>query len=110
MLGLLYTTDAAIQMIREQGSGHLVNVSSVAGRKSGPLRGAYSGTKFAVNAISEALRVELLEDNIRVTMIEPGAVETPLAERTMDEEAQEGIRALYQLDLLPPEDIASAIA
>jgi NADP-dependent 3-hydroxy acid dehydrogenase YdfG len=54
--------------------------------------------------------VELLEDDIRVTMVEPGAVETALAERTMDEEAQEGIRALYQLDLLPPEDIASAIA
>ena len=55
-LGLLYVTDAAVQVMKEQGSGHLVNISSVAGRKSGPLRGAYSGTKFAVNAISEALR------------------------------------------------------
>ena len=51
-----------------------------------------------------------MEDDIQVTMVEPGAVETPLTERTMDEEAQEGIRALYQLDLLPPEDIAIAIA
>jgi NADP-dependent 3-hydroxy acid dehydrogenase YdfG len=110
VLGLLYVTDAAVQVMKEQGSGHLVNVSSVAGRKSGPLRGAYSGTKFAVNAISEALRVELLEDNIRVTMIEPGAVETELADHITDEEAQEGISALYQLDILQPEDIASAIA
>jgi hypothetical protein len=54
--------------------------------------------------------VELLEDNIRVTMVEPGAVETELADNIMDEEAQEGKSALYQLDLLPPEDIASAIA
>jgi NADP-dependent 3-hydroxy acid dehydrogenase YdfG len=109
-LGLLYTTDAAIQVMKEQGSGHLVNVSSVAGRKSGPFRGAYSGTKFAVNAISESLRQELLEDNIWVAMVEPGAVETELADPITGEEAQEGISALYQLDILQPEYIASAIA
>jgi NADP-dependent 3-hydroxy acid dehydrogenase YdfG len=50
VLGLLYVTDAAVQVMKEQGSGHLVNTSSVARRKSGPLRGDYSGTKFAVNA------------------------------------------------------------
>jgi NADP-dependent 3-hydroxy acid dehydrogenase YdfG len=110
VLGLLYVTDAAVQVMKEQGSGHLINVSSVAGRKSGPLRGAYSGTKFAVNAISEALRVELLEDNIRVTMVEPGAVETELPDHITDEEAKEGISALYQTDILQPEDIAAAIA
>ena len=108
-LGLLYTTDATIQVMKEQGSGHLVNVSSVAGRKSGPFRGAYSGTKFAVNAISESLRQELLEDNVRVAMVEPVAVETELADLITDEEAQEGISALYQLDILQPEYIASAI-
>ena len=110
VLGLLYATDAAVQVMKEQGSGHLINVSSVAGRKSGPLRGAYAGTKFAVNAISEALRQELLEDNIRVTMVEPGAVETELTSHITDEEAQEGINAIYELDILQPEDIASAIA
>ena len=110
VLGLLYVTDAAVQVMKEQGSGHLINISSVAGRKSGPLRGAYSGTKFAVNAISEALRVELLEDHIRVTMVEPGAVETELPDHITDEEAKEGISALYQTDILQPEDIAAAIA
>src|SRR5215210_2311990 len=110
VLGLLYVTDAAIQVMKEQGSGHLINISSVAGRKSGPFRGAYSGTKFAVNAISEALRVELLEDHIRVTMIEPGAVETELPDHITDEEAKEGINTLYQMDILQPEDIAAAIA
>jgi len=110
VLGLLYVTDAAVQVMKEQGSGHLINISSVAGRKSGPFRGAYSGTKFAVNAISEALRVELLEDHIRVTMIEPGAVETELPDHITDEEAKEGINTLYQMDILQPEDIAAAIA
>ncbi len=110
VLGLLYATDAAVQVMKEQGSGHLVNISSVAGRKSRATTGVYSGTKFAVNAISEALREELLEDNIRVTMVEPGAVETELATHITDEEAQEALSGLLKLDILQPEDIANAIA
>ncbi len=111
MLGLLYVTDAAVQVMKEQGSGHLVNTSSVARRKSGPLRGDYSGTKFTVNAISGTLRKELIEDNVRVTMVEPGAVETELPNHITDEDAREGIQSVYGLDdILQPEDIASAIA
>jgi NADP-dependent 3-hydroxy acid dehydrogenase YdfG len=111
VLALLYTTDAAVQVMKEQGSGHVVNISSVAGRKTRPGVGVYSGTKFAVNAISEALRQELIEDNVRVTVVEPGAVETELPNHITDEEAKEGIDALYQLDdILQAEDIANAIA
>ncbi|MEJ7816987.1 MAG: SDR family NAD(P)-dependent oxidoreductase, partial [Rubrobacter sp.] len=110
VLGLLYATDAAVQVMKEQGSGHLVNISSVAGRRSRATTGVYSGTKFAVNAISEALRQELLEDNIRVTIVEPGAVETELATHITDEEAQEALSGLLKLDILQPEDIANAIA
>jgi NADP-dependent 3-hydroxy acid dehydrogenase YdfG len=111
VLGLLYATDAAIAIMKEQQSGHIVNISSVAGRKSGPLRGAYSGTKFAVNAISEALRQELQEDNIRITMIEPGAVATELTNHITDEEAKEGISDMIAaMEPLQSEDIANAIA
>lgn len=109
VMGLLYVTDAAIEVMKEQGSGHIVNVSSLAGRKSGPFRGAYAGTKFAVNAISEALRQELLEDNIRITMVEPGAVETELTDHITDEEAREGMSALMEIERLQPEDIAAAV-
>ena len=110
VMGLLYATDAAVQVMKEQGSGYVVNISSVAGRKTRPGVGVYSGTKFAVNAISEALRQELIEDNVRVTVIEPGAVETELPNHITDEEAKEGIDALYQLDdILQAEDIANAI-
>ena len=110
VLGLLYVTDSAIQVMKEQGSGHLVNISSLVGRKTGPFRGAYAGTKSAVNAVSETLRIELLEDNIRVTVVEPGAVETELPEHITDEEAQEAISGLVSnLEPLQPEDIASAI-
>lgn len=111
VLGLLYVTDAAIAIMKEQQSGHIVNISSVAGRKSGPLRGAYSGTKFAVNAISEALRQELQEDNIRITMIEPGAVATELTDHITDEEAKEGVSGMIAAMVpLQSEDIANAIA
>jgi NADP-dependent 3-hydroxy acid dehydrogenase YdfG len=110
VLGLLYATDAAIEVMKEQGSGHLVNISSLASRGTRPGLGVYSGTKMAVNAISESLRQELLEDNIRVTMVEPGAVETELPDHTTDEEAREGLSSLLeQLDPLKAEDIANAV-
>ena len=110
VLGLLYATDAAVKVMKEQGSGHLVNISSVAGRRSRATTGVYSGTKFAVNAISEALRQELLEDSIRVTIVEPGAVATELATHITDEDAREGLSGLLSLDILQAEDIANAIA
>ena len=65
VVGLLHATDAAVRVIKEQDSGHLVSISSVAGRKSGPFGDAYCGTKFVGYAISEALRQELVKDNVR---------------------------------------------
>jgi NADP-dependent 3-hydroxy acid dehydrogenase YdfG len=108
VLGLLYATDAAVEAMKRQGSGHIVNVSSVAGRKTRPTGGVYSGTKFAVNAISEALRQELLEDGIRITMVEPGAVATELTEHITDEEVREGLKQ-RNIEPLQSEDIANAI-
>src|SRR4028118_2065758 len=92
VLGLLYATGAAIGAMKEQGGGYIVNVSSVAGRKTRPTVGVYSGTKFAVNAVSEALRQEVLEDGIRVTMVEPGAVATELTDHITDEEGRAGLK------------------
>ena len=109
VLGLLYATDAAVEAMKRQGSGHIVNVSSVAGRKTRPTGGVYSGTKFAVNAISEALRQELLEDGIRITIVEPGAVATKLTEHITDTEVREGLKQ-RNIEPLQSEDIANAIA
>lgn len=111
VLGLLYVTDAALEVMKRQQSGHIVNISSVAGRRSGTLRGTYSGTKYAVNAISEALRQEHVDANVRVTIIEPGAVATELTEHISDEDAKSGIEGMIsKLDPLQSEDIANAIA
>ncbi len=110
VMGLLYATDAAIEAMKRQRSGHLVNISSVAGRKvSRPSSGVYAGTKHAVGAISEGLRQELLEDNIRVTIVEPGAVATELPDHITDEDAREGLGGLLRLEILQAEDIANAI-
>jgi NADP-dependent 3-hydroxy acid dehydrogenase YdfG len=109
VLGLLYATDAAVEAMKGQGSGHIVNVSSVAGRKTRPTGGVYSGTKFAVNAISEAMRQELLEDGIRITIVEPGAVATELTEHITDEEVREGLKQ-RNIEPLQSEDVANAIA
>ena len=110
VMGLLYATDAAIGVMKEQGSGHLVNISSVAGRKvTRDSSGVYAGTKHAVGAISEGLRQELLEDNIRVTIVEPGAVDTELPDHITDEDARQGLSGLLKLDRLQAPDIAEAI-
>ena len=110
VLGLLYATDAAIETMKRQGGGHLVNVSSVAGRKvTRDSSGVYAGSKFAVGAISEGLRQELLQDNIRVTIVEPGAVATELTDHITDEDAREALGGLLNLEILQAEDIANAI-
>jgi NADP-dependent 3-hydroxy acid dehydrogenase YdfG len=110
VLGLLYTTDAAVETMKRQGGGHLVNISSVAGRKvTRDASGVYAGSKFAVGAISEGLRQELLEDNIRVTVVEPGAVATELTDHITDEDARESLGGLLSLEILEAEDVANAI-
>ena len=110
VMGVLYVTDAGIAVMKEQGSGHLVNVSSLAGRKvTRDSSGVYAGTKFAVHAISEGLRQELLQDNIRVTIVAPGAVETELPDHITDEDARESLSGLMNLERLQAEDIANAI-
>jgi NADP-dependent 3-hydroxy acid dehydrogenase YdfG len=110
VMGLLYATDAAVETMKRQGGGHLVNISSVAGRKvTRDSSGVYAGTKHAVGAISEGLRQELLADNIRVTIVEPGAVATELTDHITDEDAIEGLSGLLKLEILQAEDIANAI-
>lgn len=77
-LGLLYCTHAALPIMREQGGGQIVNLSSVAGRQAAFGSGVYNMTKWGVNGFSESLRQEALNHDIRVTIIEPGFVATEL--------------------------------
>ncbi|HEX8208192.1 MAG TPA: SDR family NAD(P)-dependent oxidoreductase [Solirubrobacteraceae bacterium] len=77
-LGLLYCTHAALPVMGEQGGGHIVNVASVAGRRAAMGAAVYNMTKFGVVGFSEGLRQEVLHAGVRVTLIEPGFVETEL--------------------------------
>jgi NADP-dependent 3-hydroxy acid dehydrogenase YdfG len=78
LFGLLWTTHAALPIMAEQGSGHIVNVSSVAGRIAALGSGVYNATKWGVVGFSESLRQEALNMGVRVTIIEPGYVDTEL--------------------------------
>src|SRR5229473_2199193 len=71
VVAVLGATQAALPIMRRQGSGHIINVSSVVGRRAVPYRAAYSATKFALGALSEALRVELTGTGIAVTLVYP---------------------------------------
>ena len=112
VLGLLYCTHAALPLMREQGGGHIVNVSSVAGRRASLGAAVYNLTKWGVTGFSEALRQEALHSNVRVTIIEPGFVETELMSHNEGNpfvmEAGEKIKAEIG-DVLKAEDIADAI-
>src|SRR6202790_2416380 len=78
VFGVLYCTHAALPLMRGQGSGHIVTVSSVAGRVARAGSGVYNLTKFGVGAFSESLRQEGVAIGVRVTLVEPGAVATEL--------------------------------
>jgi len=109
VFGVLYCTHAALPVMIEQGAGHIVNVSSVAGRFARAGSGVYNLTKFGVGAFSEALRQEIAPMGLRVTLIEPGAVATELPGHNRPE-IQEVIRGVFKdVEPLRAEDIAAGI-
>ena len=109
VFGVLYCTHAALPLMHTQGSGHIVNVSSVAGRVARAGSGVYNLTKFGVGAFSESLRQECVPLGVRVTIIEPGAVATELAGHNRPEILEQIGKRFGGLQLLAAEDIANAI-
>jgi clavulanate-9-aldehyde reductase len=109
VFGVLYCTHAALPLMRAQGAGHVVNVSSVAGRVARAGSGVYNLTKWGVNAFSEALRQECVDADIRVTVVEPGAVMTELPGHNRPEIIEQMMRRFSGVDPLHADDIANAI-
>lgn len=111
LLGLLYCTREAMPVIRDSGGGHIVNVSSVAGRTAHLGSAVYNLTKWGVTGFSEALRQEALHSNIRVTCVEPGFVDTELQGHNENPAVVEGLEKFRAEigDTLTAEDIAKAI-
>lgn len=107
--GFLYGIAAALPVFRRQGAGHFVNIASTAGLKTVPNQSVYSGTKFAVRAISEGLRQEA-GDKLRVTVISPGFVRTGFADNVTSPEIRAQLTAASERFAMAPDAVARAIA
>jgi NADP-dependent 3-hydroxy acid dehydrogenase YdfG len=109
--GVLNTTAAVLPYMQQQKSGHIINTSSIAGRKVFAGLGVYCATKHAVAAFSDALRMEVgPKHGIRVTCIQPGAVESELFEHVSDPNYRQQMEGLREtITFLKAEDIADSI-
>src|SRR5262249_28774822 len=108
--GLLYGVAAVLPIMQKQKLGHIINLASIAGFKVfAPGGTVYSATKFAVRALTEGLRMEHKADNIRCTIISPGAVATELPEGSSEEDTRKNLREFYKM-AIPADSIARAIA
>lgn len=108
--GVLNGIAAALPQMKEQKSGHFINVSSVYGHKLGPAATVYCATKFAVRALSEGLRQEVKPYNIRTTVISPGAVSTELLEHISDEKIQSETKDFVSQIAVPADTFARMVA
>jgi NADP-dependent 3-hydroxy acid dehydrogenase YdfG len=108
LLGAMTATDVFLDQLRD-GEGDLVNISSVAGRVAGPGSSVYNATKWGLGGWSEALRQELQPD-IRVTIIEPGAVATELTDHITHAETKQHAEQMYDDNAISARDVAEVIA
>jgi NADP-dependent 3-hydroxy acid dehydrogenase YdfG len=110
VLGLMYVTHAALPGLVEQGSGDIVQVSSVAGRLAREGSGGYNASKWAVNAFSESLRQEVTARGVRVTLVEPGAVATELSDHITHAESKQRVKErVTKMRPLQSADIAAGV-
>ncbi|MDJ0626376.1 MAG: SDR family oxidoreductase [Candidatus Caenarcaniphilales bacterium] len=107
--GLLYLSKAIIPGMVERQKGHIVNLGSIAGHQTYPGGNVYCATKAAVKSISEAMKIDLLGTNIRVTSIDPGMVETEFSQIRFDGDKERASKVYEGLKPLTGEDIADAI-
>ena len=107
--GVLYGIAAALPYMREQKSGHIINVASVAGHKVRAGGAVYAATKHAVRALSEGLRQEVKPYNIRTTIISPGAVATELPDSITEPDIAEAIQKVYEV-AIPASAFAHAVS
>ena len=107
--GVLYGVAAALPYMKAQKSGHIINVSSVAGHKIGPGGVVYSATKHAVRVISEGLRQEVKPYNIRTTIISPGAVATELPDSITASGVSKAIHDFYETYAIGADSFARCV-
>ncbi|USD63228.1 SDR family oxidoreductase [Vibrio sp. SCSIO 43140] len=111
VVGLLNGMQAVLAPMKARNTGTIINISSIAGRKTFGNHAAYCGTKFAVHAISENVREEVAESDVRVVTIAPGAVETELLSHTTSQEIKDGYDQWKEVmgGVLAADDVARAV-
>jgi len=110
VLGPMVSSQAVLAGMRARRGGHIVNIASTAGRIANPNAAGYSASKFGLVAFSEELRREVYQSGIRVTVVEPGVVETELREHIPDAATKQAIDAWAAgMRQLQPEDVANAV-
>jgi NADP-dependent 3-hydroxy acid dehydrogenase YdfG len=108
--GVLYGIGAVLPTMQAQRSGHIINVSSVAGHKVRAGGAVYAATKHAVRVISEGLRQEVKPFDIRTTVISPGAVDTELTDSITEADVADATRKFYAQVAVPADSFARAVA
>lgn len=107
--GLLYVTRAVSPIMIAQGSGHIINIGSIAGKEVYANGNVYCATKHAVDALTKAMRIDMLMHNIKVTQIAPGAAETEFSLVRYHGDADKAKAVYNGFTPLTPDDIADAI-
>jgi len=107
--GLLYVTRYILPLMIERKEGHVINLGSIAGHQVYPYGNVYCATKFAVNSLSEAIRMDTLENNIRVTNIAPGLVETEFSEVRFNGNKERAKNVYKGIQPLTGDDIADLV-
>ncbi len=111
VLALLNGMQTVLTQMKNRNSGTIINISSIAGRKTFPSHAAYCGSKFAVHAISETVREEVADSGVRVITIAPGAVETELLSHTTSAEIKDGYEdwKASMGGVIVPDDVARSV-
>ena len=107
--GLLFVTRQIAPMMIKNGKGHIINVASLAGKQAYPKGNVYCATKFAVDALSQSMRIDMLEHGIRVTNIAPGLVETEFSLVRFHGNAERAKSTYANIKPLTADDIAEII-
>ncbi|HSV88148.1 MAG TPA: SDR family NAD(P)-dependent oxidoreductase [Bacteroidales bacterium] len=108
--GLLYVSRAVIPFMKARKSGHIINIGSVAGREIYPKGNVYCATKHSVDALSQAMRIDLLEHGIKVTQISPGAVETEFSQVRFHGDLDKASKVYQGFKPLTGADVAEVVA
>ena len=107
--GLIYVSRVIIPQMVERESGHIINIGSTAGHDTYPMGNVYAATKFAVKALSQSFRIDLLDKGIKVSSVDPGMVETEFSKVRFSGDEERAKKVYQGLTPLSPDDVADAV-